>query len=606
MTTTHMTTDSLRSAKVLLVDDMPANLDVLSGLLQPLGLALSTASSGERAMQIVERLAPDLILLDIMMPGIDGIEVCRRLKSNPATADVPVIFVTGAGDNVDAGFAAGGVDYLVKPVRANDLIARVKAHLERGWLLRELAARNASLEEARRFLEQRVEERTRELSVANSNLHNEVHERRVAEDRLNFLSRHDFLTRLMNRPALEAGLGQLLASSGSRSHCLIHLDLDRFKVVNDICGHVAGDELLREVAELLRRELQPLDLLARMSGDEFTAVLVDADVARGKNVAERMRRAIEDFRFNWQAQVFTQTASLGVTLVAAATLGVQELLGQADAACFAAKEEGRNRVHVYDEQILDIQSRRAQLALAPRLTDALERDGFELFSQRILRLDAPEVGEHYEILLRMRDVDGTLIEPLDFIPAAERLGMMPMVDRWVVRNAFAYYREYPEQLLRLDRCTINLSGQSLCDPGFEAFVEGMLAEGGLPPDRLCFEITETAAITNLQSSVRFMHKFRRAGVRFALDDFGSGVSSFAYLKTLPVDFLKIDGMFVKDIADSPVDRAMVRAINEIGQVMGRQTVAEFAETDAIVEILRGIGVNYAQGFGIERPKPLPR
>ncbi len=592
-----------RMPRVLLVDDTPVNLDVLQGLLQPLGLDLSTASSGERALQVVERLAPDLILLDIMMPGIDGIEVCRRLKASEATADIPVIFVTGAGDNVDAGFAAGGVDYLVKPVRANDLRARVTAHLERGRLLRELAERNASLEEARRTLERRVEERTRELSVANANLHNEVQERRVAEDRLNFLARHDFLTRLMNRPALEAGLAQLLAAAGQRSHCLIHLDLDRFKVVNDVCGHVAGDELLREIAELLRRELQPLDLLARMSGDEFTLVLVDADLTRGRGVAERLRKAVEAFRFNWQNQVFTQTTSVGLTTVSAAH-GVQELLGQADAACFAAKEEGRNRVHVYDERILDIQSRRAQLALAPRLTEAIEQDRFELFSQRILRLDAPEIGEHFELLLRMRGAEGELIEPDDFIPAAERLGMMPQIDRWVVRRAFRFYREFPERLLRLDRCTINLSGQSLCDPDFDAFVADQLAEGGLPADKLCFEITETAAITNLQSSVRFMHKFRRAGVRFALDDFGAGVSSFAYLKTLPVDFLKIDGMFVRDIAENPVDRAMVRAINEIGQVMGRQTVAEFAETEAIVELLRQIGVNYAQGYGIERPKPL--
>ncbi|XHS77236.1 EAL domain-containing protein [Burkholderiaceae bacterium UC74_6] len=593
-----------RSARVLLVDDTPTNLDVLQGLLEPLGLELSTANSGERALQVVQRLTPDLILLDIMMPGIDGIEVCRRLKAAPATADIPVIFVTGAGDNVDAGFAAGGVDYLVKPVRANDLRARVSAHLERGWLLRELAERNASLEEARRTLERRVEERTRELSVANSNLHNEVQERRVAEDRLNFLARHDFLTRLMNRPALESSLAQLLAAGGQRSHCLIHLDLDRFKVVNDICGHVAGDELLREISELLRRELQPLDLLARMSGDEFTLVLVDADLARGRNVAERLRKAVEAFRFSWQNQVFTQTTSVGLTSVASTHGGVQELLGQADAACFAAKEEGRNRVHVYDERIIDIQSRRAQLALAPRLTEALEKDSFELFSQRILRLDAPEVGEHYELLLRMRDAEGQLIEPADFIPAAERLGMMPQVDRWVVRRVFRFYRENPEQLLRLDRATVNLSGQSLCDPAFDAFVADQLAEGGLPADKLCFEITETAAITNLQSSVRFMHKFRRAGVRFALDDFGAGVSSFAYLKTLPVDFLKIDGMFVKDIAENPVDRAMVRAINEIGQVMGRQTVAEFAETDEIVEILRQIGVNYAQGFGVARPQAL--
>jgi len=595
---------SARSGRILIVDDTPANLEVISGLLQPLGLELSTATSGERALQIVERLLPDLILLDIMMPGIDGLETCRRLKGNPLTAAIPVIFVTGAGDNVDAGFAVGGVDYLVKPVREAELGARVMAHLKLGWLVRELAEKNTGLEEARQELERRVLERTRELSVANRNLRLEVNERRQAEDRLNFLARHDFLTRLLNRTAFEEAFGQLLARDAARPHCLLYLDLDQFKVVNDVCGHVAGDELLREVAELIRGLLGANDLLARLGGDEFAALMVGTSMADGKLVADRIRRAIEEFRFVWEQHTLGVAASIGLAVAQSDGTSVDALLGRVDAACFAAKEEGRNRVHVYDEQIGDLQTRQAQMQLAPRLTQALEQDRFVLFRQRIKPLKGgPEEGEHFEVLLRMRDEQGGLVQPHGFIPAAERFGLMAQIDRWVLRRLSWHYQRHAGQLQGLALCSVNLSGLSLGDPLFEEFVERLLEEGHLPPPKLCFEITETVAITNLPRTLRFIHKFRRLGVRFALDDFGSGVSSYAYLKSLPVDYLKIDGVFVKDMVKDPVDRAMVRSINEIGQVMGRQTIAEYAENALIIELLAELGVDFAQGYGVEQPQP---
>ncbi|MFH7044598.1 EAL domain-containing protein [Paucibacter sp. JuS9] len=596
-------TSTSRSARILIVDDTPANLEVISGLLQPLGHELSTATSGERALQIVERLLPDLILLDIMMPGIDGLETCRRLKSNPMTAGIPVIFVTGAGDNVDAGFAVGGVDYLVKPVREAELGARVMAHLKLGWLVRELAEKNAGLEEARQELERRVLERTRELSVANRNLRLEVNERRQAEDRLNFLARHDFLTRLLNRPAFEDAFAHLLSSRAGLPHCLLYLDLDQFKVVNDVCGHVAGDELLREVAELIRGLLGPGDLLARLGGDEFAALLVGVSIEQGKRQADQIRRAIEEYRFVWEQHTFGVAASVGLAAVKGDETSVDALLGRVDAACFAAKEEGRNRVHVYDEQVGDLQTRQAQMQLAPRLTQALEQDRFVLYRQRIKPLQVNEEGEHFEVLLRMRDEQGGLVQPHGFIPAAERFGLMAQIDRWVLRRLSWHYRRHPEQLQSLALCSVNLSGLSLGDPMFEEFVERLLEEGHLPPPKLCFEITETVAVTNLPRTLRFIHKFRRLGLRFALDDFGSGVSSYAYLKSLPVDFLKIDGVFVKDMVSDPVDRAMVRSINEIGQVMGRRTIAEYAENGAIIALLTDLGVDFAQGYGLEQPQP---
>ena len=610
-----------KAAKILVVDDTPINTEILADLLVPLGHEVTLAHSGETALELADTLRPDLILLDVMMPGLNGFEVCRRLKSTPELAAIPVIFVTARGDDASAGFSAGGVDYIAKPVRLPELLARVNAHLRISGLMRELERKNASLEEARDELERRVAERTQELRLANAKLTQEISERRQAEDQLNFLARHDYLTRLLNRTAFEEALSVLLSrlAPGGLEHSLLYLDLDQFKVVNDTAGHMAGDELLRQIGDLLRRTLAPQDIVARLGGDDFAALVHGADAEEGKEVAERLRRAVGDYRFTWRGQTYVVRVSIGMVAVNSQAASVERLLSLADTACYAAKEQGRDQVQIYDEAHTQLQSRQAQMQLAPRITRALESDRFVLFRQDIRSLHNAESGEHYEVLIRMSDGRAengspaggasrepvqTFTPPAQFLPSAERFGLMPQIDRWVVRRLFRFYANHPEHLLRLSCCSINLSGLTLGDPSFAPFLEEALKEFAVPGERLCFEITETAAITDLAATLRFMHAFKRLGCRFALDDFGSGVSSYAYLKTLPVDYVKIDGAFVKDMADDAIDRAMVKSINEVAHVMGYRTIAEYVETDAILSLLRDQGIDYAQGYVIDRPRIL--
>lgn len=590
-------------ARVLIVDDMPANVEILSNMLASFNYDLSVANSGEKALQIVDKVRPHLILLDVMMPGINGFEVCNLLKSQDKTRDIPIIFITGMGDDAAQGFRVGGADYITKPVKQDELIARVHAQLKIAMLLNELAQKNASLTEARNELEQRVLERTRELSIANRNLRIEVNERRQAEERLQYLSKHDFLTRLINRNAFEDELSHLLlrVKQDDSEHALLYIDLDQFKIVNETCGHVAGDELLRQVADLLRSLIATSDVLSRLGGDEFGIILLDSDSARARRVADQIRQGLQDFRFDWQHHTFALAVSIGVTAINKSVNSVDEVFGRADTACFSAKESGRNRVQFYDENKPALQQRQAEMQWTSRLTEALELNRFVLFRQMIKSLRSEESGLHYEVLLRMRGTDDALIDPHSFIPAAERFGIMPQIDRWVVQRLFRQFALQPHLMDETALCTINLSGTTLNDPTFEAFLFQLFNEYGILASRICFEITETSAITNLPRTIRFIQRFKHLGCRFALDDFGSGVSSYAYLKALPVDFLKIDGAFVSAMLDDVVDRAMVRSINEIGQVMGKKTIAEFAETTDIVNALKDIGVDYAQGFACGKP-----
>ncbi|TMH07575.1 MAG: EAL domain-containing protein [Betaproteobacteria bacterium] len=606
MTSQAVDSAPTKAAKILVVDDTPINTEILADLLVPLGHEVTLAHSGESALALADTLRPDLILLDVMMPGMNGFEVCRRLKATPALSAIPVIFVTARGDDASAGFSAGGVDYIAKPVRLPELLARVNAHLRISGLLRELERNNASLSDARDELERRVAERTQELRLANAKLTQEIGERRQAEDQLNFLARHDYLTRLLNRTAFEEALSVLLSrlSPGGVEHTLLYLDLDQFKLVNDTAGHMAGDELLRQIGDLLRRTLAPQDIVARLGGDDFAALVHGTDADEGREAAERLRCAIADYRFTWRGQIYAVRVSIGLVEVTSEAASVERLLSLADTACYAAKEQGRDQVQVYDESHTQLQSRQAQMQLAPRITQALENDRFVLFRQDIRALHAADTGEHYEVLIRMSDGRGQITPPGQFLPSAERFGLMSQIDRWVVRRLFRGYAEHPEHLLRLSCCSINLSGLTIGDPSFESFLEAALKEFAIPGERLCFEITETAAITDLPRTLRFMHRFKRLGCRFALDDFGSGVSSYAYLKSLPVDFVKIDGTFVKDMADDAIDRAMVKSINEVAHVMGHKTIAEYAESDAILALLKDQGIDYAQGYAIDRPRML--
>lgn len=423
---------------------------------------------------------------------------------------------------------------------------------------------------------------------------------------LTYQATHDSLTGLINRVEFEQVLGRLLADSRDNGgeHVLFYLDLDQFKVVNDTCGHMAGDQLLQQVAETFKHHIRKRDRLARLGGDEFGVLLEDCTLDKALEVAEGLRASLRDFRFVWEQSLFTVGVSIGVVPINPQSAGLEALLSTADAACYMAKESGRNRIQIYRADDGELVRRYGEMQWVSKITRALEEDRFALYYQRIAPVLGEDDGANYEILVRMIDERGAIVPPGAFLPAAERYDLAPALDRWVLARTLEWLSRHPECLARLKRCAINLSGRSLGDEQFHRFAMEQVIATTVPPEKICFEVTETAVITNLARATEFIDIFKQHGCRFALDDFGSGMSSFAYLKHLPVDFLKIDGAFVKGIADDPIDFAMVRSINEIGHVMGLKTIAEFVENNRILAKLRGIGVDYAQGYGIAKPRPL--
>ncbi len=420
---------------------------------------------------------------------------------------------------------------------------------------------------------------------------------------------HDTLTGLINRGEFKRQLEQALASAHlqGRQHVMCYLDLDQFKIVNDTCGHVAGDELLRQIAGVLRSELRDSDVLARLGGDEFGLLLEGCGLEQAQRVANGLIEAVKKYRFAWRDKSFSISVSIGLVAVTAQSQSVAQILSAADASCYAAKDKGRNRLQVYHPNDSELSQRRGEMDWAARIGEALDEERFVLYFQTVLPLtDGDEEGDHYEVLVRMMDERDEMVPPGVFIPAAERYNLMSAIDRWVIKNVFAGLRKkyFDGGGTPLHTCAINLSGASLGDESFLNFVHEQVALHNIPARCIVLEITETAAITNLSHAVGFIKNLKLAGFRFSLDDFGSGLSSFAYLKNLPVDYLKIDGGFVKDMVNDPIDSAMVQAINQIGHVMGIKTIAEFVESQEILDKLVEIGVDYAQGYGIARPRPL--
>jgi diguanylate cyclase (GGDEF)-like protein len=430
----------------------------------------------------------------------------------------------------------------------------------------------------------------------------------VEKDHLSWQATHDALTGLVNRPEFERRLKLMVqqANIDRTRHALLYLDLDQFKLVNDTCGHMAGDELLRQASVILRKRVREADTLARLGGDEFGVLLPGCTLEKAVSVAEELRAALHDARFAWNDKPFVIAASIGVVAVGDGDTH-DRALAAADTACYAAKESGRNRVKAYTPDDAELAKHHSEMHWVTRIRHALDAARFRLDCQRIEPISR-HAGpiEHYEILVRLLDEKDQTVLPMAFIPAAERFGLMPEIDRMVVRTAFEAVaravRSSPGSAF--PHLAINLSGTSLGDEGMVAFLREQFDIHGVPPSTICFEITETAAIGNLTAATRLMLAVKELGCRFSLDDFGSGLSSFAYLKNLPVDMLKIDGAFVKDLVRDPIDSAMVRAINDIGHVMGLRTIAEWVENQETLVALRAIGVDYAQGFGVEKPRPL--
>ena len=433
------------------------------------------------------------------------------------------------------------------------------------------------------------------------------HERHYAA-RLSYQACHDALTGLFNRNEFERRLSLALKSTKDqkRNHSLLYLDLDQFKIVNDTGGHTAGDELMRQISALLQVRLREGDTLARLGGDEFGILLENCLPEQGERIADDMRQAIRDFRFSWSGLPFNVGGSIGLVTIADDDLTLAEVLRAADTACYVAKEKGRNRVHLYSPDDAEVSFKQSEMEWVARIQHALDEDRFRLYAQDIVSLHpATGAGTHLEILIRMIDEQGNLVLPGSFIPAAERYGLMQAVDRWVVTTTFETYAQLAgnDRGRAIETCSINLSGASIGDEDFLEFVQTQAAISSVPYTAFCFEVTETVAVEDVAKAADFIRRLRTLGFKFSLDDFGSGMSSFGYLKHLPVDYLKIDGSFVKDMLDDPIDRAMVESINHIGHVMGKKTIAEFVENTQTLEALRSIGVDYGQGFGIAKPVP---
>ena len=414
---------------------------------------------------------------------------------------------------------------------------------------------------------------------------------------------HDPLTGLLNRLEFEVRLKLALqtADTQQRQHIVMYLDLDQFKIVNDTCGHAAGDRLLRQVSTLLKQRVREGDSLARLGGDEFGVLLENCPMQDAVRIAEQLRLCIADFRFVNDDRSFSIGVSVGVVQVADGTLNLTEVLSAADGACYMAKEKGRNRVQYYRPHDSDVSLRRHEMEWASRIQRALQDNLFVLYAQRIISVAGQAPREnHQELLVRMVDDHGRIVLPMAFIPAAERYGLMPSIDQWVIQNAFSSINALGRSA---GTYAINVSGTSIADERFLDFVREQFRQYRMPPGSICFELTETAAIANFDKAARFFGEMKSLGCMFSLDDFGAGMSSFGYLKHLPVDFIKIDGSFVKNVAYDQVDRATVQAINDVGHVMGKQTIGEFVDGEMGLGVLREIGVDFAQGDWIGPAAP---
>ncbi len=526
---------------------------------------IQRVDSAADMQQALEVQPWDLIIADHNMPSFDSHEALALAKRHDL--NVPFIVVSGSiGEEVavDA-MKAGAHDYVMK----NNL-TRLLPAIER---------------------ELREAENRRAHQQAQATIHH--------------MAYHDSLTGLVNRAEFERRLDAAVKSAreAGKVHALLYLDLDQFKLVNDTCGHLAGDELLRRLAQRLQRGIRESDTLARLGGDEFGVLLKNCPLERAQRIAQDLLENIKGYQFIWGERSFKVGTSIGLVRVSVHE-DAQALLSLADMACYAAKDRGRNRMHIYTEGDKELSLRRGEMQWIPRLQSALASDRLMLYYQRIQALQGG--ASHCELLLRMPDEMGKLIMPDSFIPAAERYNLMPEIDRWVIRHAC-------RQLQNLHRISqpntplgsmfINLSATSLSDGGLNDYIRTQLHEHGIPPHSMGFEITETAAIADFDCAMNLITVLREHGCRVALDDFGTGMSSFSYLKAMRVDFVKIDGGFVRTMLEDEMDGAIVEAINNIGHIAGIQTIAEFVENDAILQRAIALGVDFAQGWAVGRPQP---
>lgn len=586
---------------ILIVDDQAAMLHSLCATLSRFGYDLLVANSGQQAINILNGSHPDLILMDNMMPDMSGIEVCRAIKESPDLNDIPIIFLTASDDAVDDAFSAGAVDYIHKPFRESELVSRVSTHLNISLLRHSLEEANFVLKSLNINLEERVKQRTRDLVETNAALRNEINERRHLQDKLDYLSKYDFVTRLFNRVSLEefleANIITINSAEVDKSFYFLFLDVDQFKIINDTCGHSAGDELLRQISDCLKKMEDDYQLVAaRMGGDEFGMAYYAKNDEHAFEIAKVVHDTISGLKFNWHDSIYSIAISMGLVEVQKNIGNAKSVISIAERTCYEAKTKGGGEIAYYNLSRDYIDKNERQMRWVPILQKAQDDDRLSLHFQHIVDATTGQKCKA-EILIRLIGEDGNLVYPDAFIPVAERYHLIANIDRWVIERALTLKKELGDTT----QLSINISGETFNRKGFADDVERIIKQSGITPEQICFEITETSALSNIESTRSFIERLHQVGCEFSLDDFGTGTSTFSYLKQLPVDYLKVDRMFIDGIETEKVNRMMVESITSICKEMNVKVIAEGVETQSQLAVLNEIGVDYIQGYFYHRP-----
>jgi diguanylate cyclase (GGDEF)-like protein len=557
------------TTRILLIEDSEDDEFLLRRQLNKKGYSffLQRVQTLEHVKLSLREADWDIILTDHKLPGFASFDVLVLVQE--LAIDIPVIILSGHMPEETAvkAMRMGAVDYCMK-----DNYTRLLPAIDR------------------------------EVSQARSRK-----AKYTAEKTIKHMAEHDNLTGIPNRYQFESKLNQLLQDNKPFQSCLLYIDIDLFKLINDTAGHNAGDELLKYFSNFLITQIRASDFVARLGGDEFVILLEKCSLVQAELLAKKIIAATQSLAYTHDENRYNIRCSIGIAEILPIYTHANELLSLADLACHAAKNSGRNRASVFRPEDDESMQQQREMMWVSRINDGMDQQLFVLFQQLILGVSDQSGSKNYlEFLLRLKDKDGNLIPPIVFIPAAERYNLMPALDRWVIDQSFTYIAAHHLENLEqgIHKYFINLSGATLNDDSFVAYVKSKMESSQVDPAKICFEITETAAISNLGRSKDFIQEIRNMGCSFALDDFGSGMCSFSYLKNIPVDYLKIDGGFVKDMLSDQMNNAIVESINQIGHIVGLKTIAEYVENDEILERLKCVGVDFAQGYSIRRPAPL--
>ncbi len=581
----------VRDMHIMIINDSLENIELLQVMLQRSGFTnTSSASCGKKTLEHLEHHTDknqcdiDLILLDTMMPKQESYHICNALGEKGAWKDIPVIIITAANmwpDEIANGSVdAGAIDVIFKPVRRRDLAPRLISTL--------------TLKKERDLRKHREQE-----------LKSEFEERRDIEERLKFVTGHDHLTGLNNRQHLEESLIHSIHNcrKNSTTDALLYLNLEQFKVINDAEGYEAGNQILISIANVLKKRLGTTSKeLSRVGPDEFTALIENTSKQKVSRIAKSLYREITEISIKHHEQQYKIVARIGIAFIqpwSASNPG--NILSRAEQACCVARQSTPEKIHTYSEKDSQIAEFKSTNYWVPIIRNALEKNQFQLFFQPVFDVKS-NVVTRYEALIRLRDHNGKIISPDNFIPIAERMGLIHDIDLWVVENAFNTLNSLPKKCLPIS-LNINLSTHSFINPSLVPLVQFKLQQTGISPERITFEITETAAINNFEKSQEMVNHLRDLGCKFALDDFGAGFNSFSYLKHFDVDCLKIDGAFITNLINSPVDQTLVRAIIEIAKTLNKSTVAEFVTDQETFELLKEYGIDYIQGYYTGKPQP---